>query len=46
MVYYHGPINGILGPLTRVAIADYQRDHGLYITSAIDEATLASLEMV
>jgi peptidoglycan hydrolase-like protein with peptidoglycan-binding domain len=43
--YYHGPINGILGSLTRVAIADYQRDHGLYITSAIDEATLASLGM-
>jgi len=44
--YYHGPINGILGPLTRVAIADYQRDNGLYITSAIDESTLTSLGMV
>jgi Putative peptidoglycan binding domain len=44
--YYHGSINGLLGPLIRAAIADYQRDHGLYITSAIDESTLASLGMV
>jgi hypothetical protein len=44
--YYHGPVNGILGPVTRVAIANYQRDHGLYITAAIDESTLASLGMV
>jgi hypothetical protein len=41
--YYHGPINGILGPLTRTAIANYQRDYGLYMTSAIDEQTVASL---
>ena len=44
--YYNGEVDGILGPLTRAAIADYQRDHGLYITSAIDEPTLASLGMV
>jgi Putative peptidoglycan binding domain len=44
--YYHGEVDGILGPLTRAAIADYQRDHDLYITSAIDEPTLASLGMV
>jgi hypothetical protein len=43
--YYQGPINGILDPLTRIAIADYQRDHGLYATSVIDESTLASLGM-
>lgn len=41
--YYHGEVDGLLGPLTRAAIADYQRDHGLYTTSAIDEPTLASL---
>jgi len=43
--YYHGEVDGLLGPLTRAAIADYQRDQGLYITSAIDEPTLASLGM-
>lgn len=43
--YYHGPINGVLDPATQDAIANYQRDHGLYATSAIDEPTLASLGM-
>jgi len=41
--YYHGEVDGLLGPLTRAAVADYQRDHGLYITSAIDRPTLSSL---
>ena len=44
--YYDGPIDGVLGPLTRAAIALYQQDHGLYVTSAVDEPTLASLGMV
>jgi hypothetical protein len=44
--YYQGEVDGLLGPLTRAAIARYQEDHGLYITSAIDEPTLASLGMV
>ena len=44
--YYTGEIDGLLGPLTRAAIARYQQDHDLYITSAIDEPTLASLGMV
>jgi hypothetical protein len=43
--YYHGEVDGLLGPLTRSAIADYQRDRGLYITSAIDQPTLESLGM-
>lgn len=43
--YYHGSINGFLDSATRAAIATYQQDHGLYMTSAIDEATLAALEM-
>jgi putative peptidoglycan binding protein len=43
--YYHGDVDGLIGPLTRGAIADYQRDHGLYVTSAIDEPTLRSLGM-
>lgn len=41
--YYSGPIDGVLGPLTRAAIADYQRDQGLAITAGIDEPTVASL---
>jgi chemotaxis protein histidine kinase CheA len=41
--YYHGEVDGLIGPLTRGAIADYQRDHGLYTTSTIDEPTLQSL---
>jgi hypothetical protein len=41
--YYDGPIDGILGPDTRAAIADYQSDHGLTVTAAIDEPTVESL---
>jgi Putative peptidoglycan binding domain len=43
--YYQGEVDGLLGPLTREAIAGYQRDHGLYTTSAIDQPTLESLGM-
>jgi Putative peptidoglycan binding domain len=43
--YYHGSINGVLDPATRAALANYQRDHGLYTTSTIDEPTLAALGM-
>jgi Putative peptidoglycan binding domain len=43
--YYHGEVDGLIGPLTRDAIANYQRDHGLYITSTIDQPTLESLGM-
>jgi len=41
--YYEGPIDGILGPMTREAIADFQADNGLAVTSAIDEPTLSTL---
>jgi hypothetical protein len=43
--YYRGEVDGLLGPLTRAALADYQRDHGLYMTAAIDRPTLESLGM-
>ena len=43
--YYRGEVDGLLGPLTREAIAGYQRDRGLYETAAIDEPTLESLGM-
>jgi hypothetical protein len=44
--YYDGPIDGILGPMTREAIAAYQADNGLAVTSAIDEPTLATMGLV
>jgi hypothetical protein len=43
--YYQGEVDGLIGPITRGAIADYQRDQGLYVTSAIDQPTLQSLGM-
>jgi hypothetical protein len=43
--YYQGEVDGLLGPLTREAIASYQRDNGLYETAAIDQPTLESLGM-
>src|SRR6266702_3144686 len=41
--YYDGPIDGVLGPMTREAIAAFQADNGLAVTSAIDEPTLATM---
>jgi Putative peptidoglycan binding domain len=41
--YYDGPIDGVLGPMTREAIAAFQADNALAVTSAIDEPTLATL---
>lgn len=41
--YYVGSIDGILGPQTREAIAAFQADNGLAVTSAVDQPTLATL---
>jgi len=41
--YYDGPIDGVLGPMTREAIAAFQADNGLAVTSVIDQPTLATL---
>ena len=41
--YYVGPITGSLGPGTRAALSNFQRDYGLIITGAIDEPTVQSL---
>ena len=41
--YYPGSIDGLVGMQTRSALAAYQRDHGLVVTSAIDEPTLVTL---
>jgi len=41
--YYAGTIDGDLGPQTRGALAAYQADHGLAVTSAVDRPTLQTL---
>ena len=41
--YYAGPVDGMLGPETRRAIAAFQADHGLAVTSSVDQPTLATL---
>lgn len=41
--YYYGEITGSLGVDTRAALANFQRDYGLSITGAIDEATVEAL---
>jgi hypothetical protein len=43
--YYQGEVDGVLGPQTSAAIADYQRANGLPETAAIDQPTLESLGM-
>jgi Putative peptidoglycan binding domain len=45
MGYYKGEVDGLLGPMTREALATYQADQGLTQTAAIDEPTLDSLGM-
>lgn len=44
--YYTYAVDGRMGPLTRAAIARYQRDRLLPITSGIDPATLGSLGVI
>ena len=41
--YYAGPIDGSVGPMTRRALAAFQADNGLAVTSAIDQPTLSML---
>ena len=41
--YYRGEVDGLLGPLTREALAEYQQAAGLYATQTIDQPTLESL---
>jgi hypothetical protein len=43
--YYQGDIDGILGPQTRAALAEYQSAQGLQPTGAVDEPTLETLGM-
>jgi hypothetical protein len=41
--YYKGEVDGLIGPLTRQALAEYQSAQGLYATETIDQPTLESL---
>src|ERR1017187_6605661 len=41
--YYQGDIDGLLGPQTRAALAQYQQANGLETTSAIDQPTVEAL---
>jgi len=43
--YYQGEIDGILGPQTRAALAEYQSAQGLEPTGLVDEPTLETLGM-
>lgn len=41
--YYRGEVDGLLGPQSRQALAEYQSAQGLYATETIDQPTLSSL---
>ena len=43
--YYRGSIDGDLGPMTRDAIAAYQRDHRLPVPGTINAPLLKSLDI-
>lgn len=41
--YYDGAVDGAMGPQTRAALAAFQSDNGLTVTSAVDQPTLQTL---
>ena len=41
--FYHGPVDGISGPLTRQAIADYQKSEHRAVTRRLDVDTAGRL---
>jgi hypothetical protein len=43
--YYDGAIDGVLGPGTRKALRNYQRDHGLEVTGGINRALTDALQL-
>jgi Putative peptidoglycan binding domain len=43
--YYQGDIDGVLGPQTRAALAEYQSAQGIEPTGLVDEPTLETLGM-
>jgi hypothetical protein len=44
--YYHGSVDGHIGPMTREAIGHYQNNHHLPVTNRIDESLLQSLRLL
>lgn len=43
--YYYGVIDGIIGPRSRDAIADFQSDAGLAVTGEINYSLLRELDL-
>jgi peptidoglycan hydrolase-like protein with peptidoglycan-binding domain len=43
--YYHGPIDGVIGPLGISAIQAFQEAQGLPVTGLIDPNVLRALEL-
>jgi len=43
--YYQGPIDGVIGPMARQAIRDYQHDKGLSVTGTINNSLVRSLAL-
>ena len=41
--YYHGPIDGVMGPRTHYAIQAYERDHGLRVDGVISGSLLRNM---
>ena len=41
--YYNDEVDGLIGPNTRAALSNFQRDRGLPVTAAIDGPTLQAL---
>jgi Putative peptidoglycan binding domain len=44
--YFAEDVDGVLGPVTRQAIEDYQLDNGLNVTGSIDRPTLVQLGFI
>lgn len=43
--YYEGPLDGVIGPMSRLAIANFQADNGLEPTGVIDEYVVEYLQI-
>jgi peptidoglycan hydrolase-like protein with peptidoglycan-binding domain len=45
IVFHAGPVDGLLGTQTRGALAAFESDNGLGVTSAVDRPTLQTLDL-
>jgi Putative peptidoglycan binding domain len=43
--YYHGAIDGVMGPRTRYAIQAYERDHGLRVDGVISGSLMRNMDL-